>query len=232
MRCGGGLPSCKTCELYNDECRYDKVPPLSRVMALAQRLQEAEETIANLRAQSSNSSCEDPGSEPSPSPRVANTESDDQVAIRFSNSSVTTSVLEPHVASATEIPAFQTTPLSIKEPMTFPRTPKGPLPSDLSMDENGDIQYYGPTSAVHEPPRVQTGTPTSQVPSAASDVSSRGEIQSKLKAHAQESKMWEDFALRNASLHTGIPRHIMAKLLNMHWTWVSPMFMYVYRPGA
>ncbi|KLU83191.1 hypothetical protein MAPG_02256 [Magnaporthiopsis poae ATCC 64411] len=42
---------------------------------------------------------------------------------------------------------------------------------------------------------------------------------------------WEEFALGNASLQTGIPRTILAKLLHVHWTWVAPMFMWVYRPA-
>ncbi len=42
---------------------------------------------------------------------------------------------------------------------------------------------------------------------------------------------WEEFALENASLQTGIPHKMLAKLLHLHWTWVAPMFMWVYRPA-
>ena len=48
-RCDGTQPSCKTCEVYNDECRYEKPPPMSQIIAMANRLQEAEQTILRLK---------------------------------------------------------------------------------------------------------------------------------------------------------------------------------------
>jgi hypothetical protein len=50
-------------------------------------------------------------------------------------------------------------------------------------------------------------------------------------SRAKESAIWEEFALGNASLQLGLPRQVMAKLLHLHWTWVAPMFMWVYRPA-
>ncbi|KAL4811953.1 hypothetical protein BDW67DRAFT_189131 [Aspergillus spinulosporus] len=48
-RCDGTQPSCKTCEVYQDECRYEKQPPMSQIVAMAKRLQEAEQTILRLQ---------------------------------------------------------------------------------------------------------------------------------------------------------------------------------------
>ncbi|KAH8725732.1 fungal-specific transcription factor domain-containing protein [Phaeosphaeriaceae sp. PMI808] len=223
MRCGGGQPSCKTCEIYNDECRYDKAPPMSQVMAMAQRLQEAEETIASLQAQGKPSPCEDTHSRLSPSPRIAIAPTEATAGLGMTP--------PPSIVSAKEHSTFQPRDQSTNPPMTYSGTSKEALPLDLSVDENGEIQYYGPTSAVHDPPQLQRESLITHVSSVASGGSSRSEIQSALMTYAQESKIWEEFALGNASLQTGIPRQIMAKLLHMHWTWVSPMFMYVYRRG-
>lgn len=48
-RCDGTQPSCKTCEVYHDECRYEKPPPMSQIISMANRLQEAEQTILQLK---------------------------------------------------------------------------------------------------------------------------------------------------------------------------------------
>jgi hypothetical protein len=48
-RCDGTLPGCKTCEVYNVTCNYERVPPMSQVLAMAKRLQASEDTVAQLR---------------------------------------------------------------------------------------------------------------------------------------------------------------------------------------
>jgi len=52
-----------------------------------------------------------------------------------------------------------------------------------------------------------------------------------LTSNAQESRAWEDFALGSAALQSDIPKEILAKLLQIHWAWIAPMFMWVYRPA-
>jgi hypothetical protein len=203
---------------------------MSQVMAMAQRLQEAEETIASLRAQGSASSCEDTRSRLSPSPQITTVPTKEPTNVGFSVPARPGTTPPPSIVSAKEPSASQSTDQPTNVPIACSGTSKEALPSDLSVDENGEIQYYGPTSAVHDPPQLQLESPITRVSPAASG-SSSSEIRSMLMAHAQESKIWEEFALGNASLQTGIPRQIMAKLLHMHWTWVSPMFMYVYRHG-
>jgi hypothetical protein len=32
-------------------------------------------------------------------------------------------------------------------------------------------------------------------------------------------------------MQTGIPHHVISRLLSIHWTWVNPTFNWVYRPA-
>lgn len=204
---------------------------MSQVMAMAQRLQEAEETIARLKAQSNSSSCEDTCSHRSPSPQVAAESSNGSTNAPFSAPARPTTMSPPNIIPAKATSAFHTGDQYASTSMEYADASKEGAPLDLSVDGNGEIQYYGPTSAVHDPPQLQLKSSITQVSPASSGDSSRTEILSTLMSLAQESKIWEEYALGNASLQTRIPRQIIAKLLHMHWIWVSPMFMYVYRPG-
>ncbi|KAG9511768.1 hypothetical protein KCV07_g9937, partial [Aureobasidium melanogenum] len=103
-----------------------------------------------------------------------------------------------------------------------------PAAIDLSLDQHGEICYYGPTSALHDPPELDAPSPRS---SAYGSVSTRNEVREYLLSHAKESSIWEQFALGNAARQTGMPQKVMAKLLQLHFTWVAPMFMWVYRPA-
>lgn len=103
-----------------------------------------------------------------------------------------------------------------------------PAAIDLSLDQHGEICYYGPTSALHDPPELDAPSPRS---SAYGSVSTRDEVREYLLSHAKESSIWEQFALGNAARQTGMPQKVMAKLLQLHFTWVAPMFMWVYRPA-
>lgn len=103
-----------------------------------------------------------------------------------------------------------------------------PAAIDLSLDQHGEICYYGPTSALHDPPELDAPSPRS---SPYGSVSTRNEVREYLLSHAKESSIWEQFALGNAARQTGMPQKVMAKLLQLHFTWVAPMFMWVYRPA-
>lgn len=218
-RCDGTQPSCKTCEVYNDQCRYDKPPPMSQINIMAKRLQDAERTIAVLQAaaQSGNGSLnrtlDDSGTGaelegPSPRPSIA-----PPVTERLPE---TRSLLPNHL-----IPDL-TKPKS-PEPAT-----SGSIISDLSLDANGKICYYGPTSAVHDPPTIESITSMDQQYDSPSAKSS---VRSMLTSNAMQSREWEDFAVGNAAFRSDIPRSTLSRLLKIHWSWVAPMFMWVYRPA-
>ncbi|KAJ4292017.1 hypothetical protein N0V90_009916 [Kalmusia sp. IMI 367209] len=203
---------------------------MSQVMAMAQRLQEAKETIARLQSQSHASSAEDTRSHRSPSP-IAAEPATGLTRPPFSSPAGPGTVSPAGTIPTKEPSTFHSRDQFNNTPMEHIGASKEGAPPDLSVDGNGEIQYYEPTSAVHDPPQLQQKSPLTQVSPSASSSSSKTEIVSALMAHAQESKIWEDYALGNASLQTGMPRQIIAKLLHMHWIWVSPMFMYVYRPA-
>lgn len=235
IRCEGGQPTCKTCEVYNAECRYDKAPPISQVMALVKRLEEAERTIAELRSGQSTvaSQCGSPSenspihteSSPQPPPAMSSDIPPAPAPIGGAMSATT---------PATGLPILLEQDLLRPTPDSGDRhTPhaaaKEPVATELSVDEHGKINYYGPTSAVHEPLHIDS--PASQESAASVRASARAEIRASLAAHARETATWEEFALGNASLQTGIPRQLMARLLHIHWNWISPMFMWVYKPA-
>lgn len=102
------------------------------------------------------------------------------------------------------------------------------LISDLSLDENGKICYYGPTSAVHDPITVN---PTHATDHQYDSPSVKSNLRSMLTSNAMESRAWEAFAVGNAAIRIDIPQATMSKLLKMHWSWIAPMFMWVYRPA-
>lgn len=60
---------------------------------------------------------------------------------------------------------------------------------------------------------------------------SYADIGTALSPTANESRAWEQFALGNAAIHHDIPKDILSKLLKLHWSWISPLFMWVYRPA-
>lgn len=260
VKCGGGQPSCKTCEIYNDECRYDKAPPISQVVLMAKRLQEAEKVIENLRAgnDSEKTQAQDKAQSQSPEPAAINdtteiggddglapgrdpgrseavndnhTVRDDQANLYGSvnsrpsnNNNVTVPQPYDHDLESRQHPASNST--APNRP-----TPQEPHPTELSLDADGKICYYGPTSAVHDPPSQMLETPESHPTPSQMSSSARADLRSSLASFGRESATWEEFALGNAALETGIPRSVMERLLHLHWTWVSPMFGWVYRPA-
>lgn len=62
-------------------------------------------------------------------------------------------------------------------------------------------------------------------------MSSKSNIQTLLTSNAEESRSWEEFALGNVAIQSDIPRDTVSKLLQIHWSWVAPLFMWVYRPA-
>lgn len=203
---------------------------MSQVMALLKRLEEAEKTIEDLRANQGVASSGANTTTESPSVRMDLLQPAAQPGF--------SPLAESHgdEIAASDIPATRLPPILDQELLppdtnhTNHDTPrvgaKESMPAELSVDEDGKINYYGPTSAVHEPPQVDS--PESQASTGATE---KADARVSLAAHARETATWEEFALGNAALQTGIPRQLMAKLLHIHWTWVSPMFMWVYKPA-
>ncbi|KAF5679222.1 nitrogen assimilation transcription factor nit-4 [Fusarium heterosporum] len=233
VRCEGSQPTCKTCEIYHVDCHYDKPPPLSQVMAMAKRLQEAEEMIQRLQGSDT------PAERPETSVPFA--DNAPRAPPTFANEDLSSEIPLPAVVPgpSTERDVFEGSPNTRQH---HPRDTQDSSPSalagtgtsqdalaiELSVDEHGKICYYGPTSAVHEP--LGLASPSTNSISRG-ESSKRADVRTYLVSRARESAIWEEFALGNASLQLGLPRQVMAKLLHLHWTWVAPMFMWVYRPA-
>jgi hypothetical protein len=199
--------------VYGDDCRYEKPPSMTQVLAMAKQLQEAEQTIAELRAAATASSLARPGLAVQPGEGHENV---DLMATQKPVRKLDQTVSLEDGEDATDGQEFSGS-----------STPEELL-QDLSLDENGKICYYGPTSAVHDPPSIDAASPP---PSSSVEGQSKSKMRAQLVAKAHESRMWEDFALGVAASQSDIPRPVLAKFLHLHWTWIAPMFMWVYRPA-
>ncbi|OAA66455.1 Transcription factor [Niveomyces insectorum RCEF 264] len=238
-RCDGTQPRCKTCDVYGDECRYEKIPPLSRILSMARRLQEAELANAQLRQELKESQSRhtaaavpvssgpsgpatSPGS-PGPSgpgrPFYDSPPSDTTMHVRTS--------VERHEHRSPSALSLLSGSSPSKESL-----PSGDPLSDLSVDKNGKICYVGATSAVRvAPPALEPHAGGTQTPPYSTTESDRSNVRTLLTSKAIESRTWESLALGNAALQTDIPRAVVAKTLQIHWVWIAPMFMWVYRPA-
>ncbi|KAK8129176.1 fungal-specific transcription factor domain-containing protein [Apiospora kogelbergensis] len=200
---------------------------------MAKRLQEAEEALARIQARECTSSAEETSSQPSPSPQPDLLLAESSIGPEFSHGSALAERMimgSSTMVTAAEPSGSPTLDKSGNIPSATCRgAPKKIVLSELSLDKNGEIRYYGPTSAVHDPPCPQSGKVRPSLP--APNDASRAETRSTLAALVEGSSVWEEFGLENASKRTGIPRKVITELLNLYFTWVSPMFMYVYRPG-
>lgn len=209
---------------------------MSQVLAMAKRLQDAERTINELRRESPPASQAPKISLPVDSSPVRSPMEHNPPA---TGPSLTEDVPEPNVdvhpinpvtSSAQKFRDHDTVLSSepVQTHLTISIQPEDQVTTDLSVDEHGKICYYGPTSAVHNPPELTTPASLS---STCDSFSSMMSARTFLSAYSKESSIWETYALGNIAGETGIPRPTLAKLLQIHWTWVSPMFMWVYRPA-
>ncbi|KAI0466777.1 fungal-specific transcription factor domain-containing protein [Xylaria cf. heliscus] len=238
VRCEGSQPACKTCEIYNVECRYDKLPPVTQVIEMARRLQEAEKTIMKLQTTRANIwspfeslTVEDDQQGQLPPP-ITDVQAEEHAGSNLIKDSVyvpyplpaSTAMNHPHSDS-------QAKSASGMNKDTPAKTTEAQMPG-ISVDDRGEICALGLTSAVYDPSSSTTNhlSTTSTFTTGSTPLAKVG-MHSYLAYYCKESSMWEDFALGNASLQTGMPRQRMAKLLQVHWTWVSPMFAWVYKPA-
>ncbi|KAI8946143.1 fungal-specific transcription factor domain-containing protein [Xylaria longipes] len=238
VRCEGSQPACKTCDIYNVECRYDKPPPITQVIEMARRLQEAEKTITKLQTTGAGIW---PPFETSP----VQDDQQGQVALPPPTAGIQT---EEHAESNLKESAHVPCPLPASPALNYPHPDsQAKAPSDMSgdvcveaaeaqtpgisVDDRGEICHHGPTSAVYDPSAATHHLSTTPPFTTGSPPLTRAGTRPYLASYRRESLLWEDFALGNASLQTGMPRQMMAKLLHVHWTWVSPMFAWVYRPA-
>lgn len=206
---------------------------MSQIVDMAQRLEVAERMIAALQTgavpDGSALSAVQVGQPSPPQPEFRPAGRDNMGAGRALHPVAAPDVSSVQLADGRSTDDGTAIPTSV-EPLAAPSailTPHAASP-DLSVDRDGSIYYYGPTSAIHEPLISEEPHPSSSVQA---DEAMRRETSALLVAKARETEAWEPFALKIASTQTDIPRPILTKLLQIHWTWISPMFMWVYRPA-
>ncbi|KAL4757111.1 uncharacterized protein BDW70DRAFT_163858 [Aspergillus foveolatus] len=159
---------------------------MSQIVAMAKRLQEAEQTILRLQQALEAQS---------PDSNGTNIDSPDSASPRF----------EARLGIGGNSARMRP-----RNPSNEPGSEE--LLSDLSLDEHGMISYYGPTSAVHESASLE---PPSTDFQGYEDLPSKTNIRTLLTWNAEEYRYWEDFALSNAAIGTVIPRATMSTLLQI-----------------
>lgn len=116
--------------------------------------------------------------------------------------------------------------------------------SEISVDSRGEVCYHNPTSAIHEAPsterRLSNGVAfTACLPERMSmtitgDDNSHqtNEIKHALVSNAATQRRFEAVAVENmAAAQKEVSSEMASELLKLHWCWIHPMFMFVYRPA-
>lgn len=84
VKCDGSTPECRICLAYGQPCHYDKTPPMSQVVAMAQRIEHLER---NLTSSESNGVAlpidQDHAPSPTNAPAVPNVTQLDDISLAF-----------------------------------------------------------------------------------------------------------------------------------------------------
>ena len=111
--------------------------------------------------------------------------------------------------------------------------------SEISVDSNGGVCYHNPTSAIHEAPSDSPHS-TSLCVSSPETIGITNEvgtqqidqIKQSLVVNAATQRRFEAMAVENMSaLQKEVPSEMASEFLRLHWCWIHPMFMFVYRPA-
>lgn len=102
----------------------------------------------------------------------------------------------------------------------------------VSLDALGDVSYHNQTSAIHEDlpqtparPLHVSSLPSTMMNEHAADVRQR------LVANAAVQKDLETSNLDTSLSLANISKNLASTLLQLHWCWLHPSFLFVYRPA-
>ncbi|KIW34073.1 uncharacterized protein PV07_00873 [Cladophialophora immunda] len=98
--------------------------------------------------------------------------------------------------------------------------------SRLAVKTTAKSDYYSSTSAVD--------TPSQKITSTAAGGEDSVSLRTRKESLMRDSLHWQSFeniAVEIASIHLHLPAKTIQQLLQTHWTWVHPVFMFVYRPS-
>ncbi|RJE23615.1 hypothetical protein PHISCL_04071 [Aspergillus sclerotialis] len=104
----------------------------------------------------------------------------------------------------------------------------------ISFHAEGDLSYHNQTSAIHEGPpdtsyKSAHSTPKSREPRTAKQ--STASIRHSLVTNAVAQKNLELLNPSAVPPQADVPPDVTAILLQLHWCWLHPSFLFVYRPA-
>ena len=111
--------------------------------------------------------------------------------------------------------------------------------ADISVDDQGEVSFHGTTSALHEPGASALeadgleGRPApfgTHHGTGAEDFNAQA-TKRLLVNNAAHYRPWEDWAISNTALQVSVTKELATELLNYHWCWIHPLFIFVYRPA-
>ncbi|KAH6662500.1 putative Zn(II)2Cys6 transcription factor [Halenospora varia] len=106
--------------------------------------------------------------------------------------------------------------------------------SEISVDSHGGVCYHNPTSAMHEALSKNDGFDSANRGNVTGEVSSqqKEKVKHSLVSNAVTQKRFEAMAVENMINSQNELSSSMARdFLKLHWCWIHPMFMFVYRPA-
>jgi hypothetical protein len=112
--------------------------------------------------------------------------------------------------------------------------------SEISTDGNGGVSYHNPTSAMHEAPPsenpdIRHGSISSTLSPSEIVVTDRtrqaNEMRQALVQNAATQRHLEESIVDSMAMQGDVPREVLHELLNLHWCWIHPLFLFVYRPA-
>jgi hypothetical protein len=105
--------------------------------------------------------------------------------------------------------------------------------TDISIDDQGGITFHNSTSAVHEPPRAENDSPLRRTSSTSAHSTPSDDERTKrdLVLNATQQRQFELYAIARGSARINLPKETSRELLNYHWCWIHPLFLFVYRPA-
>lgn len=103
----------------------------------------------------------------------------------------------------------------------------------ISLDALGDVGYHNQTSAIHEdlPPKNPQPLHVASLLSSSTDKRRAADIRQELVANAATQKDLEIMNLDASQSLANLSNDLACTLLQLHWCWLHPSFLFVYRPA-
>lgn len=103
----------------------------------------------------------------------------------------------------------------------------------ISLDALGDVGYHNQTSAIHEDLPQKNSQPlyVASPLSSLTDKSRAADIRQELVANAATQKGLEIMNLDASQSLANLSYDLASTLLQLHWCWLHPSFLFVYRPA-